>query len=72
MEETLVPVSKKAEVVKLYNFFKAKFSIDFERLSDQPGNYRETMRVNDDSLKRLKWEPKDRLKKYIFDLEINN
>jgi UDP-glucose 4-epimerase len=57
---------------QLYNFFKAKFSIDFERLSDQPGNYRETMRVNDDSLKRLKWEPKDRLKKYIFDLEINN
>jgi len=57
---------------ELYDFFNKRFNVDFERIDDQPGNYRETIRVNDDSIKRLKWKPKDRLKKYIFDLNNNN
>ena len=57
---------------ELYDFFNKRFNVDFKRIDDQPGNYRETIRVNDDSIKRLKWKPKDRLKKYIFDLNNNN
>jgi UDP-glucose 4-epimerase len=34
-------------------------------LPDVEGNYRETIRVNDDAIERLGWQPKDRLKEYI-------
>ena len=37
-------------------------------LPDQPGNYRKTLRENDDTLKRLGWQPKDRLRDYIQSL----
>ena len=39
--------------------------IQKEHIPNQPGNYKETMRVNDDALEILNWEPKDRLRKYI-------
>lgn len=35
---------------------------------DQPGNYRETLRVNSDTQYRLNWKPQDRLKDYINSL----
>ena len=53
---------------EVYNIFKEKFNTDCVYLPDQPGNYRETLRENDDSLKRLNWSPKDRLKDYIMSL----
>ena len=54
---------------EVYNLFKEKYPhIESIYLPDQPGNYRETLRENDDSLERLKWFPKDRLKDYIQSL----
>ncbi len=48
---------------------KEKFpNIESISLPDQPGNYRSTIRVNDDALKPLNWKPKDRLKEYIYSL----
>lgn len=35
---------------------------------DQPGNYRETLRINSDAKYRLGWNPQDRLKSYIKSL----
>jgi len=53
---------------EIYNLFKERFNVDCVFLENQPGNYRETLRENDDSLKRLNWEPKDRLSQYIKSL----
>ena len=50
----------------LYSMFKERYpSIQKEHIPNQPGNYKETIRVNDDALEILNWKPKDRLKKYI-------
>ena len=49
----------------LYKFFKKKYNVDSVNIPDQPGNYRKTLRINDDMLKLLKWNPKDRLKNHI-------
>ena len=54
---------------EMYGMFKEKFpQIESLYLPDQPGNYRKTLRENDDTLERLGWEPKDRLKDYILSL----
>ena len=37
-------------------------------IPDQPGNYRKTLRENNDALIRLNWKPKDRIKEYIQSL----
>jgi len=52
----------------VYQMFRERFGVDFITLPDQPGNYRQTLRENDDSLDRLGWEPSDKLKDYIFSL----
>tara|TARA_B110000003_G_C16533027_1_gene489697 strand:- start:184 stop:1041 length:858 start_codon:yes stop_codon:yes gene_type:complete len=54
----------------LFLMFKEKFNVDFENIPDQKGNYRETLRINDDLLSRLSWKPKDRLKEYINKLTL--
>jgi UDP-glucose 4-epimerase len=54
---------------EMYEMFKEKFpQIESLYLPDQPGNYRKTLRENNDTLERLGWEPKDRLKEYIQSL----
>jgi len=54
---------------EMYEMFKEKFpQIESVYLPDQPGNYRKTLRENDDTLERLSWQPKDRLKDYILSL----
>ena len=53
---------------ELFNMFKEKFNTTSVYIADQRGNYRETLRVNDDLIKMLNWEPKDRLKDYIANL----
>lgn len=53
---------------EVYQMFKDKFKVDKTHLSDQKGNYRKTLRENDDSLNRLNWKPEDRLKTYIQSL----
>ena len=53
---------------EVYEMFKEKFGAECVYLPDQPGNYRKTLRENDDTLERLNWKPKDRLKDYINSL----
>lgn len=53
---------------QVYNMFKERFDVECKYVPDQPGNYRKTLRENDDSLTRLGWVPKDRLRDYIINL----
>ena len=52
----------------VHSFFKFKYKIKKVNLPDQKGNYRSTLRVNDDAIKKLMWEPKLKLKNYILNL----
>ncbi len=56
---------------QLYSMFNEKFDIESENIPDQRGNYRETLRVNDDLVNLLGWQPKDRLQEYIENLKSN-
>ena len=53
---------------EVYELFKNKFGVDCINLPEQSGNYRETLRENNDMIDRLGWTPKDRLKEYIQSL----
>lgn len=53
---------------QVYNLFKLKFGTEKKYIKDQPGNYRETIRKNDDALKLLQWKPKKKLEDYIKQL----
>ena len=54
---------------EVYEIFKEKFPhIESIYLPDQPGNYRKTLRENDDTCEQLGWEPQDRLRNYIQSL----
>lgn len=53
---------------EVYHMFKEHFGTESIFLPEQPGNYRKTLRENDDSLDRLGWKPSDRLKTYIQSL----
>jgi UDP-glucose 4-epimerase len=50
------------------DMFIEKFKCVKVYMNDQKGNYRETIRINNDAIDRLGWEPKDRLKEYINSL----
>lgn len=52
----------------LFDYFKERFDVKSINIPDQPGNYRMTLRENDDSIKLLNWTPKDRLKDHIKNL----
>ena len=52
----------------LFDYFKERFDVESNYIPDQPGNYRMTLRENDDSIKLLNWTPKDRLKDHIKNL----
>ena len=56
---------------QLFSFFNERFSVNSYNLPDQPGNYKESLRDNDDMLKLLNWIPEDRLKEHIFKLKIS-
>jgi UDP-glucose 4-epimerase len=53
---------------EVYEMFKNKFGAEKINLPDQPGNYRKTLRENDDSLEKLGWKPQDKLLSYINSL----
>ena len=59
---------KNYSINEVYQMFHERFGVDCVFIEDQKGNYRETLRENNDSLSRLKWKPTDRLKKYIMNL----
>ncbi len=50
---------------EMYSMFKNKFGVDHILIPEQKGNYRSTLRENNDMIERLKWIPKDRLEDYI-------
>ena len=54
---------------QLYAMFKKIYNLDSVYIPDQKGNYRETLRVNDDLINLLNWQPKDRLREYITNLK---
>ena len=54
---------------QLYSMFKDRYNTVSVNIPDQRGNYRETLRVNDDLINLLNWHPKDRLKEYIENLK---
>lgn len=53
---------------ELAQMFKNKFDIEFEYLPNQNGNYRETLRENNDAIERLGWDPQNRLLDYVQNL----
>ncbi len=53
---------------EVYQMFKDKFNVEKNYINDQPGNYRETLRVNDDAIRILGWSPKMSLESYIKNL----
>jgi|TARA_B100000035_G_scaffold202877_1_gene173547 UDP-glucose 4-epimerase len=54
---------------EMFNMFKERFpQLESIYLPDQPGNYRKTLRENNDTLERLSWKPEDRLNDYIQSL----
>ena len=54
----------------VFQLFKERFNVKCINIPDQPGNYRKTLRENDDTLKLLNWIPKDRLKEHINNIKI--
>lgn len=53
---------------EVYSMFRERFGCNCVSIPDQPGNYRETLRENNDTVERLNWQPQDRLQEYIFSL----
>jgi len=54
---------------ELFEMFRLKFNVPSINIEDQPGNYRKTLRTNDDMLNKLNWSPSDQLNQYIQNLK---
>ena len=59
---------KNHSINEVANMFVKKFNCELEYIPDQKGNYRETLRENNDAIYRLGWNPSDKLKQYIQSL----
>lgn len=59
---------KNYSINEVANMFTEKFKCIKQYVPNQKGNYRETLRENNDVIERLKWQPQDRLKDYINSL----
>jgi len=55
---------------ELFEMFNKRFNVKSIIIPDQPGNYKKTLRENDDLLEQLNWHPQDRLRKHIENLKI--
>jgi UDP-glucose 4-epimerase len=53
---------------EVYEMFRDKFGVEKTHIPDQAGNYRQTLRENNDAIERLGWAPKPRLQEYINSL----
>ena len=53
---------------EVYQMFNSKFNVDCTYIPNQKGNYRKTLRKNNDALERLGWKPKENLVYYIQNL----
>jgi UDP-glucose 4-epimerase len=56
---------KNYSINEVADMFIEKFNCAKVYMTDQKGNYRETLRVNSDAIDMLGWQPKDKLKEYI-------
>lgn len=54
------------EVANMFNYSYRDY------VQDVKGNYRETLRINNDAIERLGWQPNDQLKEYINSLYGKN
>jgi UDP-glucose 4-epimerase len=59
---------KNYSINEVADFFVKKFGCEKYFVSEQRGNYRETIRINDNAIERLGWKPIDKLEKYILSL----
>ena len=59
---------KNYSINQVADWFCDKFNTHRYYVDDRPGNYRETLRVNDDAKDKLGWNPQDKLKQYIYEL----
>ena len=50
---------------ELFKMFEDRFDCKCTNIADQKGNYKFTLRENDDMLNELNWKPEDRLKNHI-------
>ena len=50
--------------------FNQKFKTTSINITDQKGNYKLTLRENDDMISKLDWHPEDRLKTHINSLKL--
>lgn len=55
-------------ILEVYEMFKEKFGCEKVHIENQKGNYRITLRENNDAIDRLGWSPENRLKNYIDSL----
>jgi UDP-glucose 4-epimerase len=55
---------------ELFEMFNKRFNVKSIIIPDQPGNYKKTLRENDDLLEQLNWHPQDRLRNHIENLKI--
>tara|TARA_Y100000739_G_scaffold158898_1_gene137290 strand:+ start:5417 stop:6277 length:861 start_codon:yes stop_codon:yes gene_type:complete len=55
---------------ELFEMFNKQFNVSSINIDNQPGNYRQTLRINDDMIKKLNWSPQDRLNDYITGLKL--
>ena len=53
---------------EVYRMFNNRFNVDCCYIDDQPGNYRVTLRENNDARDLLGWQVNDRLNEYIKSL----
>lgn len=61
-------IGKNFSINEVYEMFKEKFGCEKIYIPEQSGNYRETIRINNDAINRLGWQPKMNLKTYILNL----
>mgnify|MGYP003846073377 FL=1 len=56
---------------EVYEMFNERYlgKLSKVNLPDVGGNYRKTLRVNDEAINRLGWKPSDKLKQYILNLK---
>lgn len=59
---------KSYSINEVYQMFYEKFKCEKVNIPNQLGNYEKTLRINDDALNRLEWEPKKDLREYILNL----
>lgn len=59
---------KNYSINEVADMFVERFNCVKVYMSDQKGNYRETLRKNKDAMNRLGWKPSDKLEQYIKSL----